>query len=46
MCGGEYYFLFVLISFAIYESGDCLLNLLYDILVGEGEYGGYVGDFG
>ena len=46
MCGGEYYFLFVLVSFAIDEPVDSLLNLSDYILIGEGEDGCYMGNFG
>ena len=45
MCGCEDNFFFVLVSPAINESCNCLLDFIYDVLVGEGEYGCYVEDF-
>ena len=34
MCGGEDYFFFILVSSAIDESGNCLLNFLGDAWAG------------
>ena len=45
MCRGEYYLIFVLVAFAIYEPGYCLFNFLYYAWFGEGEYGGNTDNF-
>ena len=45
MGGGEYYFLYVLIAFAIDKSANSLFNFLCDTRLWEEEDGGYMGDF-
>ena len=42
---GEYYFLFVLIAFAIDKSANSLFNFFRNTWLWEGEDGGYMGDF-